>query len=127
MLKLRDAEVARLAGELVQEVVSFEELHNTDEEKDATNLELQQAAETARAALETEKKQIKGKLPLSVFRLLLGFVEICSRLICFFTFSPADSSRDVSDPGRGDPDGLQLLSAGTGGSAGCGLRGVPEC
>jgi hypothetical protein len=40
MLKLRDAEIARLIEELVQEVVSFEELRNTSEEKDATILEL---------------------------------------------------------------------------------------
>jgi hypothetical protein len=44
-------EITRLIRELVQEVVSFEELCNTGEEKDATILELQQAAETARAAL----------------------------------------------------------------------------
>jgi hypothetical protein len=44
-------EITRLIRELVQEVVSFEELCNTSEEKDATILELQQAAETARAAL----------------------------------------------------------------------------
>jgi hypothetical protein len=34
------------------------------EEKDATILELQQAAETTREALETEKKQVEGKSPL---------------------------------------------------------------
>jgi hypothetical protein len=50
-LQLRDLEITRLIRELVQEVVSFEELCNTGEEKDATILELQQAAETARAAL----------------------------------------------------------------------------
>jgi hypothetical protein len=73
-----------------------------------------------RATLETEKKQVEGRLPLSIFRLLLGFVEIRSRFICFFAFRPADGSRDVSDTGRGAPDGLRLLSVGTGGSARCG-------
>jgi hypothetical protein len=41
--------------ELVQEAVSFKEVRNAGEEKDATILELQQAAETTRATLETEK------------------------------------------------------------------------
>jgi hypothetical protein len=50
-LQLRDLEITRLIRELVQEVVSFEELCNTGEEKEATILELQKAAETARAAL----------------------------------------------------------------------------
>jgi hypothetical protein len=54
-LKLRDAEIAWLIRELVQEAMSFKELRNAGEEKDATILELQQAAETARATLETEK------------------------------------------------------------------------
>jgi hypothetical protein len=41
--------------------VSFEELHSADEEKGATILELQQAAETARADLEMERKHVEGK------------------------------------------------------------------
>jgi hypothetical protein len=45
--------------------VSFKELRNAGEEKDATILKLQQAAETARANLETENKQVEGKSPLS--------------------------------------------------------------
>jgi hypothetical protein len=36
--------------------VSYEELRNASKEKDATILELQQAAEITRADLETEKK-----------------------------------------------------------------------
>jgi hypothetical protein len=85
-LKLQDAEIMRLTGELVQEGVSYEELRQASEKKDATILELQQAAETVRATLKTEKKQVEGKLPLPIFRLLLGFVEIRSRLNCFFRF-----------------------------------------
>jgi hypothetical protein len=38
-LKLWNAEVARLTGELVQESVSYEELRQAGEEKDATILE----------------------------------------------------------------------------------------
>jgi hypothetical protein len=41
--------------------VSYEELRNASEEKDATILELQQAAEITRADLEMEKKQVEGK------------------------------------------------------------------
>jgi Tfp pilus assembly protein PilO len=43
--------------------VAFEDLRITDEEKDASILQLQQEAETARADLEKEKKQVEGKLP----------------------------------------------------------------
>jgi hypothetical protein len=55
-LKLRDEEVAQLDGELNQLSVSYEDQRQAGEEKDATILDLQQAAETAHTALETEKK-----------------------------------------------------------------------
>jgi DNA repair exonuclease SbcCD ATPase subunit len=95
-LKLRDAEIVWLIEELVQEVVSFEELCNAGEEKYATILELQQAAETAHAALETEKKQVKGKFPLSILLLFLGFVEIRSQLVCFFLLSGLQTALGMS-------------------------------
>jgi uncharacterized membrane-anchored protein len=68
MLKIWDAEITRLTRELVQEGVSYEELRQVGKEKDTTILELQRAADTARAALETEKKWVEGKSPLSLFR-----------------------------------------------------------
>jgi hypothetical protein len=43
-----------------------------------------------------------------------------------FVFRPAGRSRDVDDASGGAPSGLQLLPAGTGGSAGGSPRGVPE-
>jgi hypothetical protein len=55
-LKLRDEEVTRLNWELAQLSVSYEDQRQAGEEKDATILNLQQAAETARAVLEMEKK-----------------------------------------------------------------------
>jgi SOS response regulatory protein OraA/RecX len=69
-LKLRGAKITRLTRELVQEGVSYEELRQASEEKDAAILELQLAAETVRAALETEKKQVECKSPLSLFFLI---------------------------------------------------------
>jgi multidrug resistance efflux pump len=66
-LKLLDLEITRLSGELVQEGVSYEELHQADEEKDAVILELQQAAATAHASLESVKKQVEGELSLLSF------------------------------------------------------------
>jgi hypothetical protein len=39
-LKLRDEEITRLSGELVQEGVSYEDLRQASEEKDAAILEL---------------------------------------------------------------------------------------
>jgi hypothetical protein len=73
--------------------MSYEELWNASEEKDATILELQQAAKTARAALKTEKKQVEGKSPLLILCLPLGFVEIRSRLTFFLFFRSTGRSR----------------------------------
>jgi hypothetical protein len=42
--------------------MSYEELRQASEEKDTMILDLQPAAETACAALETERKQVEGKL-----------------------------------------------------------------
>jgi hypothetical protein len=55
-IKLRDEEITRLFGELVQESVSYKDLRQTSEEKDTVILELHEAAATARASLESEKK-----------------------------------------------------------------------
>jgi hypothetical protein len=57
--------------------VSYEELQQAGEE-DTAIIELQQAIETTRATLEMEKKQVKDKSPLSLFCLLVEFVEIRS-------------------------------------------------
>jgi hypothetical protein len=66
-LKLRDLEITWHSGELIQEGVSYEEVRQADEEKDASILELQQTAEAARATLETEKKKVQGELPFPPF------------------------------------------------------------
>jgi hypothetical protein len=66
--------------------VTYEELRQASEEKDAAILELQQAAETVHTAVETEKKQVEGRSPLSLFCLLAEFVKIRSRLILRFHF-----------------------------------------
>jgi chromosome segregation ATPase len=68
-LKLRDEEISRLDGELNQLSVSHEDLRQASEEKDAMILDLQQAAETARTALKSEKKQVEGESSFSDFRL----------------------------------------------------------
>jgi hypothetical protein len=100
--------------------VSYEELRQAGEEKDAMILELWQTTETARAALETEKKQVEGKLLFPLFACWLNLLGFAPNLIHIFTFRPTNDSRDVDDPSRGNPDGLQLLSAGAGGPAGSG-------
>jgi hypothetical protein len=104
MLKLRGAEITRLTRELVQEGVSYEELRQANEEKDAAILDLQQAAETTRAALEKEKKQVEGMLLFPLFAYWLNSLGSAPNLICVFAFRPADGSRDDDDPSRGDPD-----------------------
>jgi hypothetical protein len=73
-LKLRDGEISRLDRELNQLSVSHEDLRQAVEEQEATILGLQQAAETTRAALETEKKRVEGESLLFAFRLLARFV-----------------------------------------------------
>jgi hypothetical protein len=56
----------------------YEELQQASEEKDTAIIELQHAIETTRATLEMEKKQVEDKSPLSLFCLLVEFVEIRS-------------------------------------------------
>jgi hypothetical protein len=77
-LNLQDEEVTRLNGELNQLSISYEDQRQADKEKEATILDLQQAAETARVALETEKKQVMGELPFLHFACWLGLFGICS-------------------------------------------------
>jgi chromosome segregation ATPase len=67
-LKIRDEEISRLDRELNQLSVSHEDLRQAGEEKDVMILDLQQAAETVRTALETEKKQVEGESSFSAFR-----------------------------------------------------------
>jgi hypothetical protein len=97
-LKLWDAEITQLTGELVQEGVSYEELRQAGEEKDVAILQLWQAAETACAALETEKKQVEGELLFPLFPCRLNSSGSAPNLVRVFAFRPADSSWDVDDP-----------------------------
>jgi hypothetical protein len=73
-LELRDGEISRLDEELNQLSVSHKDLRQAVEEQEAMILGLRQAAETARAVLKTEKKQVEGESPLFAFRLLAQFV-----------------------------------------------------
>jgi hypothetical protein len=93
--------------------VSFD----TGGEKDATILELQQAAETARENLETEKKKVEGKSPLSDFLSVAWVRRDPLSTYLSFAFRPAGCSRDVNNAGGGAPGGLQLLPVETRGSA----------
>jgi ATP/maltotriose-dependent transcriptional regulator MalT len=95
-LKLRDAEITRLTGEL----------RWAGEEKDAAIVKLQQAAKTARATLETEKKHVEGKLSLSLFACWLSLLRSTLDLFCVFAFRPTDGSWDVGDVGRDAAGGL---------------------
>jgi DNA repair exonuclease SbcCD ATPase subunit len=73
-LKQWDEEVSRLNGELTQLSVSLADQRQAVEEQEAVILGLQQAAETARVALEAEKKHVEGESSFSSFRLLAWFV-----------------------------------------------------
>jgi hypothetical protein len=85
-IKLRDEEITRLSGELVQKGVSYEELWQAGEEKDVVILELQQIAATTRASLELEKKQVEGELPFLYFTCWLNSFGIRSRFSLYLYF-----------------------------------------
>jgi hypothetical protein len=72
LLEERDAEVSKLDGELIALSISNADQVRTLEEQSATVVSLQQAVETEPRALEVEKKQVEGDLPLC-FRVLLVF------------------------------------------------------
>jgi hypothetical protein len=63
-LEERDAEVSRLDGELIALSISNVDQQRSLEEQGATVVSLQQADEAERRALEVEKKQVEGELPL---------------------------------------------------------------
>jgi chromosome segregation ATPase len=63
-LEERDAEVSKLDGELIALNISNADQVRTLEEQSATVVSLQQAVEAERRALEVEKKQVEGELPL---------------------------------------------------------------
>jgi chromosome segregation ATPase len=63
-LKEREDEVSKLDRELISLSISNEDQRRTLEEQSATVVSLQQAVEAERWALEVEKKQVEGELPL---------------------------------------------------------------
>jgi septal ring factor EnvC (AmiA/AmiB activator) len=63
-LKEQDAEVSRLDGELIALSISNADQQRSLEEQGATVVSLQQVVEAQRRALEVEKKQVEGELPL---------------------------------------------------------------
>jgi chromosome segregation ATPase len=63
-LEERDAKVSRLDWELIALSISNADQQRSLEEQDATVVSLQQAVEAERRALEVEKKQVEGELPL---------------------------------------------------------------
>jgi hypothetical protein len=66
--------------------VSYEDLRQANKEKDAVILELQQEASTARATLESEKKQVEGELLFLLFACWLSSFGICSQLSPYSCF-----------------------------------------
>jgi capsule polysaccharide export protein KpsE/RkpR len=63
-LKEREDVVSKLDGELIALSISNADQVRTLEEQSATVVSLQQAVESGRQALEGERKQVAGKLPL---------------------------------------------------------------
>jgi hypothetical protein len=60
----------RLNGELIALSIANADQERSLEEQGATIVSLQQAVDAERRALEVEKKQVEGKLPLCFFVLL---------------------------------------------------------
>jgi hypothetical protein len=107
-LQLWESEITQLTRELVQEAVSFEELQSAGEEKDTSILELQHAAETARADLEKEKKQVEGKShPEPFVYRSVCFAEICFRHISFSLPGSVEEER-FEDIGEIKPEEPQV-------------------
>jgi chromosome segregation ATPase len=63
-LKEREADVSKLDGELIALSISNADQQRSLEEQSATVVSLQQAVEAECRALEVEKKQVEGELPL---------------------------------------------------------------
>jgi mannitol/fructose-specific phosphotransferase system IIA component len=63
-LEERDAEVSRLDGEMIALSISNVDQKQSLEEQGTTVVNLQQAVEAERRALETERKQVEGESPL---------------------------------------------------------------
>jgi hypothetical protein len=63
-LEERDVDVSRLDGELIALSIANADQERSLEEQGATVVSLQQVVEAERRALEVEKKQVEGKLPL---------------------------------------------------------------
>jgi chromosome segregation ATPase len=63
-LEERDADVSRLDGKLIALSIANADQERSLEEQGATVVSLQQVVEAERCALEVEKKQVEGKLPL---------------------------------------------------------------
>jgi chromosome segregation ATPase len=69
-LKEREDEISKLDGELIALSISNEDQRRTLEEQSATVVNLQQAVESGRQALEEERKQVEGELSFRSFVLL---------------------------------------------------------
>jgi chromosome segregation protein len=63
-LEEREADVSKLDGKLITLSISNADQQRSLEEQSATVVSLQQAVEAERRALEVEKKQVEGELPL---------------------------------------------------------------
>jgi hypothetical protein len=79
-LKEREDEVSKLDGELIALSISNKDQRRTLEVQSATVVNLQQAVEGGRQALEVERKQVEGELPFRSFVLLIFASAVCSLL-----------------------------------------------
>jgi hypothetical protein len=82
-LEERDAEVSRLDGELIALSISNADQQRYLEEQGTTIVNLQQAIEAERRALEVEKKQVEGKSPLCFLFWWLSLRGFAPLLISF--------------------------------------------
>jgi DNA repair exonuclease SbcCD ATPase subunit len=85
LLEERDTEVSRLDGELIALSISIANQQRSLEEQGTTVVNLQQAVEAERRALEVEKKQVEGKSPLCFlfwWSSLRGFAPLLISFAC---------------------------------------------
>jgi DNA repair exonuclease SbcCD ATPase subunit len=87
-LKEREDEVSKLDGELIALSISNEDQRRTLEEQSTTVVNLQQAVEGGRQALEVERKKVEGELPFCSFVLLIFPLGVCSLLYFLCSWYP---------------------------------------
>jgi hypothetical protein len=124
-LKVQGEEVTRLNGELSQLSVSYEDQRQAGEKRMRRSLTC--SGWLRPCARPSKRRRNRSKVSHLSCPLFVGLVRsrFAPNFVCVSALRPADNSWELSNPGAGHPDGLQLLAAGAGRAAGRRPRSVP--